>query len=95
MKTRLSKLESGRRDRFRQYLDSLSNDELDALIKDYDERFPLSAEWFATLTDGELDIVCSGKPGAKAIEKRYYEFINQNKETRKEAERKAKLLRLR
>lgn len=78
LKTRLSKLENERSARFRQYLDTLSDDELSALIKEYDEQFPLSAKWFAALTDDELDILRDGRPGAKALERKYYEYKKQN-----------------
>jgi hypothetical protein len=78
LKSRLRKLEIVQRERWQQYLETLSDDELEKLAKEYEENFPLGSEWLKTLTDGELDILIEGRTGARAIEQKYYEFKRQN-----------------
>lgn len=76
LKTRINRLEKQKELNFNLWLRNLSDEELEALTESYGG--PIYSQWLAMLTDEELEILCYGKPGAKQLQNRFYEYQKQN-----------------
>jgi uncharacterized protein YdaT len=82
LKTKIKQLERTRLKRFKEWIRSLSDDELDKLCQQYTERDPVFSTlyngWLKTLSDDEIETLCDEKPGARIIMRKFDEYKKQN-----------------
>lgn len=76
IKNRLGKIETNNAQAIDDWLEGLSDEELERIAAgDGNDEF---AEWLTTLTDDELETIRYGKPGAKALRGKFNEYQKQN-----------------
>ncbi len=82
LRNRIRKIESLNNQQTTDWLISLSDEELER-ISGSEAEDKVFTDWLKTLNETELLTVRDGKPNAKALMEKFYEYKNENQSNRK------------